>query len=94
MPRLKQNADTDAMKDFRAELAAQTARYGASTQEKLGKAIGVCPGTAGNYMRDPQKIQLATLRALVKTFHLDPGVMLKVLGYSTKDIRRLAKNYE
>ena len=93
MPRIKQYEERYAMDDFMAEVNAQRARYGYDTQEKLGPVIGVCQSTAGNYMRDPMKIPFGVLRLLVKAVKPDPGVLLKALGYTTQDIKKLAKEY-
>lgn len=38
MPRLRQNADRDAMKDFIGEINAQRARNGYDSCERFGKA--------------------------------------------------------
>lgn len=91
MPRIRQNAERDAIRDFQAEVNAQCGRYGYKSQKSLGDALGVCQSTAGNYLRNPDCIQLSTLRAMVKLLRLDPMVILKALGYSAKDIKNLAK---
>lgn len=89
MPRLRQNADRDAMSDFKAEINAQCGRFGYKTQRSLGSALGTCQATVCNYMRDPDSIQLGMLRRIIKLLRLDPIVVLRVLGYSTRDIQRL-----
>lgn len=93
MPRIRQYAERDAANDFRAEIRAQCARYGLMTNEDIGEALGFSPGTAGNYLRNPFAIRIGTLRTMVKVLKLDPGIILKTLGYSTQDIRNLAKKY-
>ena len=93
MPRIRQYAELDAMADFVSELNAQRARFGYSTQRTLGPAIGVCQATAGNYMRHPDTIPFCVLRAIVKAIKPDPAILLKALGYSTQDIKKLAKEY-
>lgn len=90
MPRIRQNAERDAMKDFLGEINAQCGRYGYKSQKSLGEALGVCQATAGNYLRNPGAIQLGTLRSMVQVLRLDPVIVLKVLGYSTKDIKQIA----
>lgn len=93
MPRIRQNADRDAMQDFLAEFKAQCARFGYNTQQEIGDALGFSQVTAGNYLKKPGNITLATMRTIVKVIKPDPGVILKTLGYSTSDIRKLAKEY-
>lgn len=89
MPRIRQNAERDAIRDFQSEVNAQCGRYGYKSQKSLGNALGVCQATAGNYLKNPDCIQFGTLRAMVKILRLDPMVILKALGYSAKDIQKL-----
>ena len=88
MPRLRQNAERDAMKDLVGEISAQSARYGYRSQKSFGSALGVCQATAGNYLKDPDRIPIGTLRAMVKLLRLDPLIVLKALGFSAADIKR------
>ncbi len=89
MPRIRQNAERDAIRDLQAEINAQCGRYGYKSQKSLGKALGVCQATAGKYLKNPDCIQFDTLRAMVKVLRLNPIVILKALGYSAKDIQKL-----
>lgn len=89
MPRIRQYAERDAMKDFLAEINAQCGRYGYKSQKSLGEALGVCQSTVGNYLRNPESIPLKVLREMVKILRPDPIIVLKALGYSTKDIQSM-----
>lgn len=89
MPRIRQNAERDAMRDFVAEINAQCGRYGYRSQTALGSALGVCQATAGSYLKKPEAIQLGTLRTMIKLLRLDPVVVLKMLGYSARDIQNI-----
>lgn len=93
MPRIRQNADRDAMRDFAREFASRCKWYEYDSQEEIGDALGISQRTAGNWLRDPSVISLAKMRVIVKVLNPDPGVILKALGYSTSDIRKLAKEY-
>lgn len=93
MPRIRQYAERDAMKDFVGEINAQRARYGYNSSQEFGKAIGVCQKSACNYLNDPDTIRVGTLRVIVKAIKPNPGIVLKALGYSTQDIKKLAKEY-
>ena len=93
MPRIRQYAERDAMEDFMGELNAQRARFGYDTQRSLAPVLGVCQATAGNYIRNPETIPFGVLRAIVKAVKPDPGILLKALGYTTQDIKKLAKEY-
>lgn len=92
MPRIRQKTDEYAMRDFIAEINAQCGRYGYKSQKSLGNALGVCQATAGNYLKNPECIQLGTLRAMVKLLRLDPMVVLKTLGYTNQDIKKLQEH--
>ena len=92
MPRIRQNADRDAIKDFIGELNAQRARYGYNTMQKFCSAIGVCMKSAYSYMDDPDKIRIGTLRTIVKTIKPNPIIVLKAIGYSSQDIKKLLRS--
>lgn len=93
MPRIRQYSERDEVNDFCAEIKAQCARYGLNSRETIGKALGISPGTVGNYLRDPLNIRFGTLRTMKRVLRLNPEVILKALGYTTQDIRKLAKEY-
>lgn len=94
MARLRQNADRDTMKDFVSEINAQRGRFGLTSQRVFGKSIGIAQSTAGKYLKDPEAMPLSVLRSLVKTLKPDPIVLLKALGYTTKEIASLRANPE
>ena len=89
MPRLRQNAERDAMKDLVGEISAQSARYGYRSQTSLSKALGVCQATVSNYLKQPEYIPMGILRSIVKVLRPNPIIVLKALGYSSSDIRKL-----
>ena len=93
MPRIRQYAERDAMKDFVGEINAQRARFGYDTQRSMATVLGVCQATAGNYIRNPETIPFGVLCDIVKAIRPDPGILLKALGYTTQDIKKLAKEY-
>ena len=89
MARLRQNEEKDTMKDFVAEINAQCGRYGYKTQASLAKVLDVCQPTVGNYLRSPETIPLGTLRKIVKQLRIDPVVLLRMFGYSAKQIQSI-----
>lgn len=89
MPRIRQYNEKYMLRDFIGEINAQRARFGYDTQQELGDALDLCQGTVGNYLRNPDTIRLGTLRKMCKTLKLDPVVVLKALGYTTADIKRI-----
>lgn len=93
MPRLRQLQEQYTKNDFLREFSAQCARKGLTTNAAIGKAVGVCGASVGNYRREPGKIQLGTLQKIVQTLKPDIAVLLLYLGYSEKEIRRFARQY-
>ncbi len=91
MPRIRQKADDYAIKDYMGEIKAQSARLGYDTHESLGRAVGLSRPTISKYLKDPL-LYLGTLRNLVQTLKLDPIIVLKVIGYSNNDIKKLKKD--
>lgn len=93
MPRIRQYAERDAMMDFAGEINAQRARHGLNSSEQFGDAIGVAKSTAWRYLKEPGEIRVDTLRSIVKAIKPNPAILLKALGYTTQDLKKLAKEY-
>lgn len=89
MPRIRQNADRDTMRDFISEVNAQRWRSGLTSQRSFGEAVGISQSTAGKYLSAPESMPLGILRAVVKAVKPDPVVLLKALGYTAADIQRM-----
>lgn len=91
MAKFEHVAEQDSINEFVAEVNAQCWRYGYKTQESLGNAIGVSQVTAGKYLRDPAQMAFSTLRKLVKAVKPDPILLLKAVGYTAGDIKKIIK---
>ena len=89
MPRKTQNPDDAAVEAFTDEINAQCWRFGYRTQASLGDALGISQVTAGKYLRSPADMKFATLRKVVKMLRPDPIIVLKAIGYSDLDIKKL-----
>lgn len=94
MPRLRQNTDRDTMRDFVSEINAQRGRFGLTSQRVFGESIGIAQSTAGKYLKDPEAMPLGVLRLLVKTLKPNPIVLLKALGYTTREITSFRNRVE
>lgn len=92
MPRIRQYADRDALKDLRGEIEAQGCRFGYKSQRALAEPLGVSQGTVGNWLKDPDGISVGNLRVIVKKLKIDPVILLKAVGYTTSDIKRIGRN--
>ena len=93
MPRIRQYADKYARDDFLKEIDSRGVWAGFRTNEDLGNAVEVSATTVGNLKRDPGRIRLDVLRLMVQILKLDPGIVLRFIGYSSQDIRKFAKEY-
>ena len=91
MAKFEHVAEQNSMNAFLEEVNAQCWRYGYKTQESLGQALDVSQVTAGKYLRDPRNMTFETLRKLTKLLKPDPLILLRVLGYSNLDIKKLCK---
>lgn len=89
MPRIRQKAEQYAEDDFFRELEARKGWYGCQTNLDFGKMIGVCAKTVTNFERDPDSVRLGTFRAITKKLKPNPRIVLKYLGYSDQDIKKI-----
>ena len=81
MPRIRQYAERYAVEDF----------WNASA---LGKRIGEGYQNLLNYKNGKTEMRVSVLRKLVTTLHPNPAVILKTLGYSEKEIRAFAREWQ
>ena len=93
MPRIRQLADQYADKDFWTEIDRQSGAMGLKSNAKIGKAVDVTGACIGNYRKEPDKIQVRTMRKIVEVLKPNIPVLLRFLGYSEKEIRRFAQGY-
>lgn len=59
------------------------------TQGQLADEVGVAPSVMSALLKDPDKISIARLRAIIRAISPDPAVVLAALGYTNKDIQKL-----
>lgn len=91
MPRIRQYEEKYIQDDLLKEIGSRCVWAGFKTNEELGNAVGVTGASIGNYKRDPGKIKMKTMQRMVTTLKLDPGVVLRFLGYTSQDIRKFVK---
>lgn len=77
-----------ARKNFQTEVRIQRARLDMA-QRELANQIGVVPSVMSNLLANPDKIGVGRLRNIIKVLDLDPVVILRLLGYKDKDMRKL-----
>lgn len=93
MAKTQKTAEQEAIDALRGELNAQRWRYGYTSFRSLGDALGIAMDTANNYIKRPETIRIGTLRDMVRLLKPDPMIILSAVGYTTRDIKKFAKEY-
>ena len=76
-------ADEKARRDFQKEVKHRRVELDI-TQKDLGEQVGVSAPSMSELLSDPDKISVGRLRRLVRVLNLDPGTVLRLLGFDTK----------
>lgn len=87
MPRIRQYAENYAAEDFRREMRSRMGYHDLSQSDLAGKTP-MSQSTISNRLRDPDDLTVGELRSLNKTLGLDVSVVLALLGYSKKEIKK------
>jgi predicted transcriptional regulator len=87
MPRIRQYSDRYAIEDFQREIRVQQAVCGMS-QRELGEQSGIAPSTLCKRLKNPENFEVGELRKIIPVLQPDPGIVLALLGYSSKEIKR------
>ena len=90
MPRIYQLEDQYLANDFWRDIDRQCGWYGLKPT-KLCNEIGISNPTIKAYRDDPGKIQIKTIRKMVELLKPDIFTLLRLLGYSEKEITAFAK---
>lgn len=88
MPRIKQLANQYANEDFIKELRKKMIDYGYSSFAEVARMIQVDPRTLYRRVETPDKFTVSILRSIIALLCPDPGIVLTLLGYTQKDIKR------
>lgn len=91
MPRIRQKADTYRNEDFRRDVLVRLAYLGIN-QHDLAEHLGVCDGTISIMLRQPEKISVERLRKIIAFLDLEPASILRLTGYSQRDIKKAESN--
>lgn len=92
MPRNRQNADKYSREDFRKEILVGMASIGLRYDQELAEISGIPNSTISGKLKEPEKFTVLQLRKVIKAVPLDPGAVLRLLGYDTKQIRLWIEN--
>ena len=88
MPRIRQYTTKYADENFRKELRRQQGVYNLMSTRALGKDLGIPHSTLHRKIEEPEKFSVDDLRKLIDGLKLNPAVVLGLLGYSQKEIKK------
>ena len=81
-------AAENARKDFQLEVKLQRVKFDMS-QRELGAVLGISPPQICDLMANPDKLSVERLRGIIRALSIDPMTVLRLLGYSDKDIKKM-----
>ena len=90
MPRIKPYEEKYLEQDFKKEIFRCLAnRYDEVSVRALAREVGVCQSTLNTKLRHSQKsLDIADLQKIVPLLNPDPGIILKLLGFTAAQIKR------
>lgn len=88
MPRIRQNVQKYVNEDFWREIQSRKALAGIKTDKDLAESIGISPSGLSKRKQNVGGMTITDLQRFVKALKPSPVVVLKMLGYSAKDIPR------
>lgn len=94
MPRIRQYAQKYADEDFWREIQSRKALVGISTDKELAEAMGLSASSFCKRKKDAAGLTVSDLRRFVgalKNNPPNPEIVLKLIGYSQKDIQKFLK---
>lgn len=94
MPRIRQYADRYAEEDFKKELFRKMAdRYEQISVRALARETGISHSALNVKIRsDNTNLDIGELRRIVPILNPDPGILLKLLGYTPAQIKRFKES--
>lgn len=101
MPRIRQLAEKYAEDDqkkvekaFWKSVKVRCAEQDIDTWADLGQQTGIPESTFQNYRANIGKVQINTMRKMVGLLKPDIQIVLLLLGYTEKDIRKFAQTMQ
>lgn len=88
MPRIRQYEKQYADEDFRREISGKGGYAGLRSTRALALAIGVPASTLADQIREPETMKVKIIRLVVGAIHPDPAIILRLVGYTSKEIKQ------
>ncbi len=92
MPRIRQLAGHYAEEDFLKEIKHRMIEAGIKSDRQLAAQIGIGPSTLCKRKQNIHDISISELQEFVRILLPDPGIVLRLVGYSEKEINRFLKD--
>lgn len=89
MPKLRQYADKYAAEAFRKEVRIRQGEMDLMSKTALAEEADIPRTTVSKRLADPMSMTFEEFRKINSVIHPDPVAVLPLLGYSTKDIKKL-----
>lgn len=90
MPRIRQYAERYAEEDFRKEIFRRMAdRYEQISVRALARETGISHSALNTKIRENNtNLDIGELQRIIPILNPDPGIILKLLGYTPAQIKR------
>lgn len=79
-------AAAKAREDFQLEVKLQRVKLSMS-QRELSQTLGISAPLMSELLSDPDKLSVSRLRSIIAALDMDPITILRLLGYSEKQLR-------
>lgn len=88
MPKIRQNEEKYAAEEFRKEVRVRQGENDLMSKTSLAEAVDIPRTTMTKRLADPLSMTFAEFKKINIAIHPDPGVVLALLGYTGKEIRK------
>ncbi len=89
MPRIRQNAEAYARKDFQKAIGKAQVEAELTQKKMLAEVTGIPYATLWRRLENPEELSLVQLRQLLAVLPIPAEALLAFVGYQTKDIKKL-----
>ena len=92
MPKIRQNADRYAAEGFREEIRIKQGKNDLMSKSALAEEADLPRTTLTKRLADPDSMTFGEFKKLNLAIHPDIGVVLALLGYSSKEIKKFRES--
>ncbi|MBQ7001714.1 MAG: hypothetical protein IJN67_11845 [Oscillospiraceae bacterium] len=92
MPKIRQNEEKYAVEGFRKEIRIRQGEHDLMSKTALAEAVDIPRTTITKRLAEPMTMTFWEFRQINNAIHPDPSVVLALLGYSSKEIRKFRED--